>query len=78
MYMAKKRGRGRLELHDAKLRAQVTARARMEDDLRRALESGSDELWIAYQPIHVTGAGMSGVEALLRWTHPEARQHPAV
>jgi EAL domain-containing protein (putative c-di-GMP-specific phosphodiesterase class I) len=41
----------------------------MEHDLRRALES--DELWVAYQPIHEIGGGIAAVEALARWTHPE-------
>ena len=43
----------------------------MEDDLRLALDVGSDELWVAYQPIHRVGGGIFGVEALARWTHPE-------
>src|SRR5262249_23197880 len=46
----------------------VAARLRMEHDLRRALES--DELWVAYQPIHEIGGGIAAVEALARWTHP--------
>jgi diguanylate cyclase (GGDEF)-like protein len=72
MYTAKERGRGRLELHDAKLRARVAARARIEEDLGRALARGSDELWVAYQPIHRPGGcGPALVEALGRWTHPE-------
>jgi diguanylate cyclase (GGDEF)-like protein len=69
MYRAKDRGRARHELHDAGQRARVAARLRMEHDLRRALES--DELWIAYQPIHEIGGGLAAVEALARWTHPE-------
>jgi diguanylate cyclase (GGDEF)-like protein len=71
MYRAKQRGRARLELHDAKLRAKVAARARMEDELRLALDNDSDDLWIAYQPIHHLRGGIFGVEALGRWTHPE-------
>jgi EAL domain-containing protein (putative c-di-GMP-specific phosphodiesterase class I) len=70
MYRAKQRGRGRLELHDAKLRARVAARARMEEELRRALEV-DDQLWLAYQPIHRTPGGIAGVEALVRWQHPD-------
>jgi EAL domain-containing protein (putative c-di-GMP-specific phosphodiesterase class I) len=57
-------------LHDAKLRARVAARARMEDDLRRALDA-DDQLWLAYQPIHRTTGAIAGVEALVRWDHPE-------
>ncbi len=69
MYLAKERGRARHELHDASQRARVAARLRMEHDLRRALES--DELWVAYQPIHEIGGHLAAVEALARWTHPE-------
>jgi diguanylate cyclase (GGDEF)-like protein len=70
MYRAKERGRARVELHDAAQRARLAARAKMEDDLRRALSSG-DELWVAYQPIHRADGGIAAVEALVRWNHPE-------
>ena len=70
MHRAKERGGARLELHDAAARARVAARARMEEDLRRALASG-DQLWVAYQPIHRAGGGIAGLEALVRWRHPE-------
>jgi diguanylate cyclase (GGDEF)-like protein len=76
MYRAKQRGRARLELHDAKLRAKVAARARMEDELRIALDSDSDDLWVAYQPIHHLRGAIFGVEALGRWTHPELGNVP--
>jgi diguanylate cyclase (GGDEF)-like protein len=76
MYRAKQRGRARLELHDAKLRAKVAARARMEDELRVALDADSDELWVAYQPIHHVRGDIFGVEALARWTHPELGNVP--
>jgi diguanylate cyclase (GGDEF)-like protein/PAS domain S-box-containing protein len=71
MYRAKERGRGRFELFDAGLRNRITARLRMEADLRRALE-GEGRLWVAYQPFwHVPERRIAGVEALLRWEHPE-------
>jgi diguanylate cyclase (GGDEF)-like protein len=70
MYRAKERGRARVELHDAEQRARHAARARMEEDLRRAL-SVDDELWVAYQPIHRADGGVAAVEALVRWNHPE-------
>jgi EAL domain-containing protein (putative c-di-GMP-specific phosphodiesterase class I) len=68
MYRAKERGRARLELHDAAQRARVAARVQMEQDLRQAIEG--DELWVAYQPIHLAGGGIAGAEALVRWSHP--------
>jgi diguanylate cyclase (GGDEF)-like protein/PAS domain S-box-containing protein len=71
MYLAKERGRGRFELFDAGLRDRITARLRLEADLRRALE-GEGRLHVAYQPFwHVPDRRIAGVEALLRWDHPE-------
>ncbi len=41
-------------------------------DLRRALDSGSDELQLHYQPqIDLATGAVSGAESLLRWSHPE-------
>ena len=71
LYRAKERGRGRHEVFDAGLRDRTTARLRIEADLRRALQAG-DELWVAYQPFYaLPDERISGVEALLRWDHPE-------
>jgi predicted signal transduction protein with EAL and GGDEF domain len=68
MWRARERGRGHQELHDAGQRARVTARLRLERDLRDALQT--NELWVAYQPIHAADGGVAAVEALARWTHP--------
>jgi diguanylate cyclase (GGDEF)-like protein/PAS domain S-box-containing protein len=71
MYRAKERGRGRFELFDAGLRDRITARLQLEADLRRALE-GESRLWVAYQPYYrLPGRRIAGVEALVRWEHPE-------
>jgi diguanylate cyclase (GGDEF)-like protein/PAS domain S-box-containing protein len=71
MYQAKERGRGRYEMFDAGLRDRITARLRVEADLRRALE-GEGQLWVAYQPYYrLPGRQIAGVEALVRWDHPE-------
>ena len=71
LYRAKERGRGRHEVFDVGLRDRITARLRIEADLRRALDRG-DQLWVAYQPFyHLPGGELAGVEALLRWDHPE-------
>jgi diguanylate cyclase (GGDEF)-like protein len=78
LYRAKERGRGRHEVFDTGLRDRTTARLRIEADLRRALRA-EDQLWVAYQPYYaLPGATMAGVEALLRWDHPELGVIPPV
>jgi diguanylate cyclase (GGDEF)-like protein len=71
MYRAKERGRGRWELFDEALRARLTARLRIEEDLRHALEHAPSQLAVAYQPIfRLADRGLRAVEALVRWHHP--------
>ncbi|MCW2744042.1 MAG: hypothetical protein JWM48_592 [Mycobacterium sp.] len=67
---AKVAGRAGVVVHDAELLEHAVRRAELCDDLRKAL--AGDELELHYQPIIslVTGATV-GVEALLRWNHPE-------
>lgn len=70
MYRAKERGRARTEVFDEALRAEVAARFELERELRLALER--NELRVAYQPIlDMTTDRLAGVEALVRWIHPE-------
>jgi diguanylate cyclase (GGDEF)-like protein len=70
LYRAKDRGRARYELFDHPMRAGAVKRLTVEGELRRALDRG--ELRLHYQPIVHTGDGrLSGVEALVRWEHPE-------
>ncbi|HEX6230067.1 MAG TPA: EAL domain-containing protein [Solirubrobacterales bacterium] len=70
MYRAKERGRARCEVFDAEMRARAAKRLEVERDLRHALER--DELALHYQPLIALGSGeVVGLEALLRWNHPE-------
>ncbi len=70
MYRAKDRGRARYEVFDEGMRGRAMERLRVENDLRRALER--DELRLEYQPVvSLTNFSIVGVEALLRWRHPE-------
>ena len=70
MYEAKEQGRNTFRFFTA----QMTERARMflevDKDLHRALDE--NELQVHYQPIfELPGRRLKGVEALLRWQHPE-------
>ena len=70
MYRAKERGRARYEVFDEAMRGRAIERLRVENDLRRALER--DELRLDYQPVvSLRNVSIVGVEALLRWDHPE-------
>jgi diguanylate cyclase (GGDEF)-like protein/PAS domain S-box-containing protein len=70
MYRAKERGRAHYELFDERLRDRALRRVRLDNALRGALDRG--ELHLAYQPIfRVADRSLAGVEALLRWEHPE-------
>ena len=70
MYRAKERGRARCELFDAEMRAGALRRLEVERELRRALEQ--HELELHYQPvIALRGGEITGLEALVRWRHPE-------
>jgi diguanylate cyclase (GGDEF)-like protein len=69
MYAAKEAGGGRYQLIDDELRTRSSERLSLEADLRLAL--GNGQLSVAYQPVvNLLTGQISGVEALLRWTHP--------
>jgi diguanylate cyclase (GGDEF)-like protein/PAS domain S-box-containing protein len=75
MYRAKERGRARYEVFDEGMRGRAIERLRVENDLRRALER--DELRLEYQPVvSLRNFSIVGVEALLRWRHPERGEIP--
>jgi diguanylate cyclase (GGDEF)-like protein len=70
MYAAKAAGKGQHRTFEPPLRALVAARRDLSAGLRRALEHAEMELH--YQPIVRLGDGaVVGLEALLRWRHPE-------
>ncbi len=70
MYQAKRRGGFGAEVFDESLRIDVLDRMATEHSLHRALERS--ELLLHYQPVvEVRGTTTVGVEALIRWDHPE-------
>jgi diguanylate cyclase (GGDEF)-like protein/PAS domain S-box-containing protein len=70
MYQAKEQGRDNYQLFNAYVNARALQRITLEHGLRRAL--AADELEVHYQPIYDFRSGrISGMEALLRWTHPD-------
>ena len=70
MYEAKKRGRGNYCFFTPELTDATRRRQKLEFDLQHAL--ARDEFVLYYQPLVSTDTGgITGVEALLRWRHPE-------
>jgi diguanylate cyclase len=75
LYAAKACGRARLQHFNDKLYAQVEKRVQIESDLRLALRAS--QLFVVYQPqVSLKSGRVVGVEALVRWRHPEGRTVP--
>ncbi len=70
MYTAKNNGKGRWEVYRPGMRQQVLERFELRADLTHALQR--NEFFLHYQPIiEVESGAVRGVEALVRWQHPE-------
>ncbi|WP_295850351.1 EAL domain-containing protein [uncultured Xylophilus sp.] len=70
MYAAKRAGGGTYALFEAHMGSDASDQLELQSDLRRAIDQNQFELY--YQP-KIDGASgrISGVEALLRWNHPQ-------
>ena len=70
MYQAKQQGRNRIHFFDAEMERAHAQRMALIGELRQALDRG--ELLLHYQPkIDLLNDQVMGVEALIRWQHPE-------
>jgi diguanylate cyclase (GGDEF)-like protein len=70
MYAAKGAGRNRCRVFTPDLRAAVQQRVQLAGELRDAIAQG--QMVLHYQPVmHLPTGAITGVEALVRWQHPE-------
>lgn len=70
MYEVKKQGKNGFHFFSNELNAQIIERVELEGELRKSIEREEFELY--YQPqFRAEDARLIGVEALVRWNHPE-------
>jgi predicted signal transduction protein with EAL and GGDEF domain/DNA-binding response OmpR family regulator len=70
MYHAKNCGKNNAQLYSSSLTMKIMRHVKLEVGLRKAIQNG--ELYLLYQPqVEVRTAEIVGVEALVRWRHPE-------
>ena len=70
MYLAKEDGKNGFHFFSKEIKTQSIERLTLETALRRALER--NQFALHYQPkVDMVTGQITGVEALLRWTHPE-------
>ncbi|MDD5480408.1 EAL domain-containing protein [Rhodoferax sp.] len=73
MYLAKKAGRNGYQFYTSQLQMDAERALLLDNELRRALER--QQLEVVYQPqLSLRTGQVVGVEALLRWHHPELGQ----
>lgn len=77
MHRAQSQGRDTFQFYSEAMYQQVVARDQMVKALRNA--ASLDQLQVAYQPqVDLQTGKISGMEALLRWTHPELGTVPPI
>ena len=75
MTLAKSRSRNRYQFYIASVDSEMRRRRELEKDLREALPR--NQLYLVYQPqISYRDQRVVGVEALIRWQHPELGMVP--
>ncbi|MCU1451577.1 MAG: response regulator receiver modulated diguanylate cyclase/phosphodiesterase with sensor(s), partial [Acidimicrobiales bacterium] len=77
MYKAKAQGGSRVAVFDQAMNELAVSRLELEADLRRAIDER--EFRVFYQPVIALNSGAAvGVEALVRWEHPDRGLIPPV
>lgn len=77
MYRAKEMGKNTFQFYTAQMDVNSVDRLRMESGLRRAITR--DEFRLHYQPVVNLATGyMVGMEALVRWQHPQRGLVPPI
>lgn len=75
VHRTKEMGRGEICFYSAEMNARFLERLTLENKLRHALDQG--EILLYYQPqVSLSSGRVVGVEALLRWRHPQQGMMP--
>jgi diguanylate cyclase (GGDEF)-like protein/PAS domain S-box-containing protein len=70
MYNVKSNGKNGYKFFNEEMNEELTSRVTLERDLRKALEE--EQFFLFFQPkVNSLTGSLSGLEALIRWEHPE-------